>query len=78
MSEQWRVLQSQGYHGMQALALIEKQMMPDNDSRSLYGLCHYMAALLHSVNAYYMFQVLGVTRAHIHCKILRLSLSKPM
>ena len=54
--EAWEKCYSSGYHGMMVLSLIDKNTMPDNESRKLYDLHQFVTVIFQSINAYYMFQ----------------------
>ncbi|XP_018011986.1 mediator of DNA damage checkpoint protein 1 [Hyalella azteca] len=56
VAEAWQGIESQGYHGMQVLTLIDSQVLPDNECRELYNLWQFVTITLQSINAYYMFQ----------------------
>jgi len=56
VAHQWNQLEKQGCHGMQVVALVDKEMMPDNHCRQRYDLYQFMAAVLGGIESYYMFQ----------------------
>lgn len=56
VADAWEDMHSEGYHGMQVLALIDNEVMPDNESRDLYNIWQFVTITLQSINAYYMFQ----------------------
>ncbi|XP_063610686.1 uncharacterized protein LOC134784524 isoform X2 [Penaeus indicus] len=44
-----------GYHGLHAIAKLDKSNMPDNASRKMYTFAQFVNFLVHGIEAYFMF-----------------------
>jgi len=56
MRETWEVMEEEGYHGLMNVGRIDVNSMPRNDSRILHQLPQFVNSLIHSLEAYFMFQ----------------------
>lgn len=56
MAQAWLRCEDKGFHGMQALSLINASCMPNNGCRERYSVAQYVNSLIHSIEAYFMFQ----------------------
>lgn len=54
--ETWEVLHDEGYHGTMAVGKIDINSMPKNECRTLHQLPQFVNSLIHSLEAYFMFQ----------------------
>ncbi|XP_076058282.1 uncharacterized protein LOC143035291 [Oratosquilla oratoria] len=52
----WEVCKSKGFHGLHVITCLEPSSMPDNGCRTNYSLSQFVNSVIHSIEAYYMFQ----------------------
>ncbi|XP_045616497.1 uncharacterized protein [Procambarus clarkii] len=56
MAQAWLKCEAKGFHGLQAVALIDESCMPDNGCKLTYSVAQYVNSLIHGIEAYFMFQ----------------------
>ncbi|CAL4098597.1 unnamed protein product, partial [Meganyctiphanes norvegica] len=54
--ETWEVIEEEGYHGLMTVGKIDVNSLPKNDCRILHQLPQFVNSLIHSLEAYFMFQ----------------------